>query len=496
MSTLGTKTTSLTKSACVLTLGMLASGCQVGPRYVVPPIQAPPAYKELTPAELAGAVRWSAAIPADAMARGHWWEIFLDPELNALETGIVISNQNIAAAAANYASSRAIVREARSQYFPSLTAGASVAYSRVSVFPAANLTTGTTYTEYSLPVEASWEPDLWGRVRNSVHAAAFAAQGDAATLANVRLAVQAQLATDYYLVRAQDALGRVLDHAVLYNQQTLDLTQALYHSGLTTDEAVSAAEAQLHAVQAQRENVRIARAQYEHAIAILLGKAPADFALPPTTSELTPPDIPPGIPSQLLERRPDIAASERTLTEANAQIGIAKSAYFPDLTLSGTAGFTGLSAAEWFTWPSRVWAVGPTIAETIFDAGLRRATVQQYRSQYDAAVASYRQTTLTAFQQVEDSLVASHVLRGELERQNQAVAAAQRAFDEASVRYRAGLDPYLNVVESQQTLLSYQETAVQIQSLQMTAAVQLIQALGGGWNVNELPTPAMVGRTK
>jgi len=494
MSTLRTKTQSLITTLLGLPLGALLFGCLVGPKYAVPVVPAPPAYKELPSAELASGVRWSAATPADAMARGSWWEIFGDPQLNALEAQIVISNQNIAAAAANYAAARAIVRETRSQYFPSLTAGASISYSRVSVFPAANVSSGTTYTEYSLPVEASWEPDLWGKVRNSVHSAVFAAQADAATLANVRLAEQAQLAMDYYLVRAQDVLAKVLDDAVLSDQQTFDLTQTLYRAGLTTDEAASAAEAQLRAVQAQRENVRITRAEYEHAMAMLLGKAPADFSLSVTTDALVPPEIPVTVPAELLKRRPDIAAAERTLASANAQIGIATSAYFPNIVLSGTAGFTGLSAADWFTWPSRIWAVGPAITQTLFDAGLRRATTQQYRSQYEAAVASYRQTTLIAFQQVEDSLVASRVLRGELDQQNRAVAAAQRAFDEATVRYRAGLDPYLNVIQAQQTLLSYQDNAVQIRSQQMTAAVQLIQALGGGWSAQQLPSARAVAQ--
>ena len=466
---------------------MVELGCQVGPRYVRPPVQAPPAYKE--PAQGDGAsAQWSAAIPADAAAKGRWWEIFDDSGLNDLETQVTISNQNIATAAANYSAARAIVREARSHYFPTLTAGASVNYSRASVFPVANISSGTTYTEYQAPVQASWEPDLWGMVRSSVHSSAYAAQADAAILENVRLAAQAQVAMDYYLLRGQDSLARVLSDAVTSDQQTLDVTRALYHAGLTTDEAVSAAEAQLSAVQAQRDNVNIARAQYEHAIATLLGKAPANLSIAPTTKETRPPNVPIGVPGDLLQRRPDIASSERAVAAANAEIGIAKSAYFPSVLLSATAGFTGLSAADWFTWQSRMWAVGPTIAETIFDAGLRRATVQQYRSQYDAAVASYRQTTLTAFQQVEDSLAASHTLTGELEKQAQAVVAAQRTFNEATVRYRAGLDPYLNVIQAQQTLLTYQEGEVEIRSQQMTATVQLIQALGGGWSDQQIPT--------
>lgn len=496
MSTLETKARSSVAGLLGLMLGIALPGCQVGPKYTVPSIQAPSAYKEVSPEQLAGGVRWSPASPADAMARGVWWEMFGDAQLNALETQIVVSNQNIAVAAANYAAARAIVRETRSQFFPSVTAGASISNSRLSVFPAINLSSGTTFTEYSLPLEASWEPDLWGRVRSSVHSAVFAAQADAATLADVRLAAQAQLAMDYYLVRAQDVLAKVIDDAVQSDQQTLELMQALYRSGLTTDEAVSAAEAQLRAAQAQRENVRIVRAQYEHAIAMLLGKAPADFSLPESSNALAPPQIPAGVPAELLQRRPDIAAAERTVAQANSQIGVAKSAYFPDVVLSGTAGFTGLTAADWFTWPSRAWAVGPEITETLFDAGLRKATVQQYRSQYAAVVASYRQTTLAAFQQVEDSLVASRVLQGELEQQTQAVAAAQRSFDEATVRYKAGLDPYLNVIQAQQTLLSYQESAVQTRSQQMTAAVQLIQALGGGWNVQQLPDARTIARTK
>ncbi len=462
------------------------SGCHISPKYTQPQIVAPPAYKELTGDE-ATATTWQSAQPADASIRSQWWLAFKDDQLDLLEAQVDISNQNIAEAAANYATASAIVREARSQYFPVASLGASFTNNRVSVVPAINLQSGATYNEYSLPLEASWEPDLWGKVRNSVRAATFQAQSTAAVLESVRLAEHAQVAMDYYLARAQDSLAQVLDARIRDDLDTLEITRALYRAGLTTDEALSAAEAQLETLQAQRENVRIARAQYEHAIAVLLGKPAAVFSTPVAAFSGSAPEVPAGLPAKLLQRRPDIAAAERAVAAANAQIGLARAAYFPDVLLSGTVGLTAASAANWLTWPSRVWAVGPSVAETIFDAGLRRATVLEYRSRYNSALAAYRQTTLTAFQQIEDNLAALRVLKDEIQQQNAAVAAAQRVLNEAVTRYKSGLDPYLNVIQAEQALLSYQQDLVGLRSQQMSSTVQLIQALGGGWDTQQLP---------
>jgi len=464
--------------------------------YKTPQFQAPPAYKEeAAPAGAAAAVQWTPAKPADARARGEWWTVFNDQELDTLEQQVSVSNQSIGLAAENYAAASAVVREARSQYFPVGSIGASVTNARVSVVPAVNVQSGTTYTEYTLPLEATWEPDLWSRVRNNVHAATFSAQSDAATLENVRLAIHAQLAIDYFLLEGQDSIAGVLDTVIADDDVTLRISIGLLHSGLTTDEAVSAAEAQLHATEAQRENVRLVRAQYEHAIAMLVGKTPAEFSIPFHPLDSVVPGVPPSLPADLLQRRPDIAAAERAVAQANAEMGVAHAAFFPDLTLSGAFGFTGLSASDWLTWPERMWAAGPSLAQTVLDGGLRRATVQEYRSRYEAGLANYRQTVLGAFQQVEDNLAATRILVQQRTQQETAVAAATRTLKEAQVRYEAGLDPYLNVVQAEQTLLSYQETAITVRSQQLTTAVQLIQSLGGGWDISELPSPKALAQT-
>ncbi|MGB0042279.1 MAG: efflux transporter outer membrane subunit, partial [Terriglobales bacterium] len=345
------------------------------------------------------------------------------------------------------------------------------------------------FTDYSLPFDASWEPDFWGRVRSSVRANVYAAQASAADLENVRLSEQAELAVDYYELRAQDSLKQILDSTVVAYQDTLDLTQSQYRAGLSNDEAVAQAEAQLRAAQAQDTDLGVLRAQYEHAIAVLIGQPASTFSLPAQTLETKPPATPVGIPSELLERRPDIAAAERGMAQANAQIGVAKAAYFPNILLSGSAGFGNSSASNWFTWPSRFWSVGPSLAETIFDAGLRRATVQQYRANYDQTVANYRETVLTAFQQVEDNLASLRILSHSIDQQNAAVEAAARNLQESTVRYKAGVDPYLNVIVAQTTLLNDQQTAVNFRMQEMVASVQLIKALGGGWDAARIPSP-------
>jgi NodT family efflux transporter outer membrane factor (OMF) lipoprotein len=479
-------------------LFLLACGCTVGPKYHVPPTPAPPAYKEMTPENLKETDGWKEAQPQDSALHGKWWEIFGDPELNALEEQVNISNQNIAASFASFLQARALVREARAQYFPTVTANPSITANRTfSVSPSSSSSSSSTnsssvtaieYTEYSLPFDASWTPDLFGRVRNTVRSNVASAQASAADLENTRLTAHAEVAVDYYELRTQDALKQLLDSTVVAYKESLRLTRALYNTGIDSDEAVAQAETQLETTEAQDTNVGIARAQYEHAIALLVGQLAPTFSIPAEPLKAKPPAIPYGVPSQLLERRPDIAANERLMAQANAQIGIAKAAYFPTVTLSGTAGFESESIANLLAWPARVWSAGPALAETLFDGGLRRATVQQYQAAFDQAIANYRQTVLTAFQQVEDNLAALRILSQEIQQQDAAVKSAQRNLTVATNRYKLGIDPYLNVITAQTTLLSNQQTAVNLRMQQMTASVQLIEALGGSWSNKQLPS--------
>jgi NodT family efflux transporter outer membrane factor (OMF) lipoprotein len=479
----------LTGALGLLALSLL-SGCNVGPKYHTPSVQSPATYKE--------GEGWQVAQPKDDVLHGNWWELFNDPQLNALEQQVNVSNQNIAAAFASFLEARAVVKEARAQYYPTLTTSPSVTRARSS----ANLTpagsaavgagtgtgTGGTATIYDLPFDASWTPDLWGRVRNTVTSNAAAAQASAADLENTRLTAQAELAVDYYELRTQDSLKQLLDATVVAYQESLQLNQALYETGIGNDEAVAQAEVQLKSTQAQDTNLGIARAQYEHAIALLVGQPASTFSIPAEPLKAAPPAIPVGVPSQLLERRPDVAASERLVAQANAQIGIAKAAYYPTLTLSASGGFESSALSDWLTWPSRFWSVGPALAETLFDAGLRRATVQQYQAAYDQTVATYRQTVLTAFQQVEDNLAALRILSLQVQQQDAAVTAAQRYLATATDRYKLGLDPYLDVISAQTTLLSNQETVASLRMQQLTDSVQLIEALGGGWDSKQTPS--------
>jgi NodT family efflux transporter outer membrane factor (OMF) lipoprotein len=483
-------------AAIALVFAFVLSGCSVGPKYVRPSVPTPPSFKEQGASGAAGAGTWKAAQPSDGTVRGKWWEAFNAPELNALEEKAATTNQSIAAAAANFFAARALVKEARSQYFPNATTAPSIINSRPSPaqFGGVRSAGGSglsvhSFTNYSLPFDASWEPDLWGRIRSEVGANTFSAQASAADLANVRLSVQAELAADYYALRGQDSLKELLDSTVTAYQQTLDLAQSLYRSGLGSDEAVAQAEAELKAVEAQDTNTGILRAQYEHAIAVLVGEPASTFSLPERSLQVVPPRIPVGVPSQLLERRPDIAASERAVAQANAQIGVAKAAYFPNVFLGAVGGLGNSSFTSWLTWPSRFWSVGPSVAQTIFDAGLRRATVEQYRATYDQTVANYRQTALTAFEQVEDNLASLRILSQSIQQQNAAVAAARRGFEEATARYKGGVDPYLNVLTAQTVLLNDQQAVVDLQVQQAVASVQLIKALGGGWDASQMPSP-------
>jgi NodT family efflux transporter outer membrane factor (OMF) lipoprotein len=473
---------------------LLLAACTVGPKYHTPTTETPGAYKEMTPADLSQTEGWKTAQPNEGALRGKWWEIFNEPELNALEEKVDVSNQNVAAAAAGFLAARAMVREAHSLFFPTVTTNPSITQQRASstngTFGAggAGSAAQKAFTSYSLPFDATWQPDLFGRVRNTVRSAAAGAQASAADLVNVRLTIQAELASDYFSLRGEDRLKQLLDSTVVSYQESLDLTKVLYETGISSDEAVAQAQTQLESTRAQATAVSIARAQFEHAIATLTGTPASQFALPREPLTTKPPAIPFGLPSQLLERRPDIAALERSVAQANAQIGIAQTAYYPLVTLSGSAGFQSTHIGDWFTWPSRFFSVGPALAQTIFDAGLRRATVQQFRAQYDEAVANYRQTVLTAFQQVEDNLSNLRILSLEIQQQDAAVSAATRNLGLALDRYKLGIDPYLNVLTAQTLLLGNQVVAVNLRIAQMVSSVQLIEALGGGWDASRLPS--------
>jgi len=473
---------------------LLLQGCNVGPKYNRPSVQAPGSFKEVTPEDLKKMDGWKVAQPQDNTLHGKWWEVFQDPQLNALEEQVNISNQNVAAAFANFMAARALVREARAQYFPTVSVGPSIIRQhQPSSTSAANSTlSGTTFTSYSFPFDASWTPDLWGRVRNTVRANIANAQASAADLENTRLTAQAELAVDYFQLHGQDALKKLLDSTVEAYEKSLELTKALYETGIDSDEAVGQAETQLDETRAAATNLGILRAQYEHAIALLVGQPASNLTISVEPLKASPPAVPFGLPAQLLERRPDVAASERLMEQANAQIGVARAAYFPTVTLGASAGFQTTDGAKWFTWPNRIWSVGPTVSETIYDGGLRRATVEQNRALYDQTVATYRNTVLTAFQQVEDNLATLRILSQEIREQDDAVKAAQRVLVLANDRYRLGIDPYLNVITAQTSLLSNEQTALDLRIQQIVSSVQLIEALGGGWDSSTLPTSQQI----
>jgi NodT family efflux transporter outer membrane factor (OMF) lipoprotein len=472
-----------------LVSAILLAGCTVGPKYHTPTVPTPDAYKETKD--------WKVATPQDAAIRDKWWEVYNDPQLNSLEEKVNVSNQSIAAAAASFLEARALVKEARSQYFPTLSTAPSITNQRVGASRSSTATTNSSFTDYSLPFDASWEPDLWGRVRNTVRANVAGAQASAADLQNTKLTIQAELAVDYFQLQGQDALIRLLDQTVADYQESLRLNRVLFSTGIGSDENVAQAETQLESTQALDTNLGILRAQFEHAIALLVGQPASSFSIPPGPFNMPPPDIPLGVPSQLLERRPDIASAERSVAQANAQIGVATAAFYPNVTLSASAGLESTAISSLFTWPSRVWSIGPSLTETIFDAGLRRATVEQFQAAYDQTVANYRNTVLTAFQQVEDNISELRILSVELGQQDTAVSSANRSLQLAMDRYRFGIDPYLNVITAQTTLLSNQQTAVNLRILQMTTSVQLIKALGGGWNATQIPgTPQLISKTQ
>ena len=457
------------------------SGCMVGPKYHTPVVQTPSTYKEVGD--------WKPAQPNDQNVGGTWWTIFQDPQLDALELQVDVSNQNLKAAEAQYQQARAVLRYYRADYYPTVTAGPSATRTRVSqnAPPPGSQFDGITYNDFAVPFNFSYELDVWGRVRRTVESYREQAQASAADLATVNLSMHADLAIDYFLARSLDAEEQLLNSTVTQYEQALELIQSRFAGGIASEVEVQQASTQLETTRAEAIDVGVARAQYEHAIAILIGKPPAEFGLPPLPLTVPPPPIPVSVPSELLERRPDIAAAERRVASANAQIGVAKSAYYPSVSLGASGGFESTSITTLIQGPSGLWSVGLAAMETIFDGGRRRAASDQAIAAYDQTVANYRETVLTGFQQVEDNVAALRILEHEAQIQEKAVVAAQRYLELATIRYKGGVTSYLEVTTAQTAALSDQVTAVNILGRRMVDAVTLVQALGGGWDRSALP---------
>jgi NodT family efflux transporter outer membrane factor (OMF) lipoprotein len=459
---------------------LLFAGCTVGPNYRRPAAEVPATYKEVGD--------WKPAQPNDQSLSSNWWEIFQDPQLNALEAQVNVSNQNLKAAEAQYTQARALLRYQRADFFPTVTASPSATRNRISSHRPGSVTAnGTTYNDFQIPFELSYQIDVWGRVRRTVEAYRDQAQASAADLAAVNLSMHSQLALDYFQARTLDAEEQLLNSTVTQYEQALQLIENRYAGGLASDLEVEQARTQLETTRAQAVDVGVARAQYEHAVAVLVGKPPASFSLPPLPLTMPPPPIPVGLPSDLLERRPDIASAERQMAAANAQIGVAKAAYYPNISLGATGGFESSAITTLISGPSVLWSAGPSALFTVFDVGRRRAASDQAIAAYDQAVANYRQTVLTGFQQVEDNVAALRILEHEAQVQNAAVAAAEKYLTLANTRYTGGVTSYLEVTTAQSAALSDEVTAVNILGRRMVAAVTLVQAVGGGWNSSELP---------
>ena len=468
--------------ASLLTMAVLhLCGCEVGPKYHPPVAQTPPAYKE--------AGDWKPAQPNDQNLGGTWWTMFQDPQLDALELQVNISNQNLKAAQAQYQQSRAVLRYSRADLYPTVTVGPSATRERISSNrpPPTSIFDGITYNDYVLPFDFSYQVDVWGRVRRMVESSREQAQASAADLATVNLSMHADLALDYFQARSLDAEEQLLKTTVTQYEQALQLTQSQFRGGIASEMEVEQALTQLKTVQAAAIDVGVMRAQYEHAVAILIGKPPAEFSLPPLPLTTPPPPIPVGLPSELLERRPDIAAAERRVASANAQIGVAKSAYYPSINLGAAGGFESSSITTLLNGPSGFWSFGGSALMTVFDVGRRRALTDQAIAAYDYQVATYRENVLTGFQQVEDNLAAVRILENEAKVQDEAVVAAQRSLDLSIKRYNGGVTSYLEVIIAQNAALTDEVTAVNILGRRMANTVLLIQALGGGWDRSSLP---------
>jgi NodT family efflux transporter outer membrane factor (OMF) lipoprotein len=474
----------------LFSFSLLISGCMVGPKYVKPAVPMASAFKEQGSESFKESDGWKQAQPGDQQIRGQWWEIFGDPELNALEEEATVSNQELKVAEARFRQARAMIRFNRSAEFPTISTAPSILNERLSAnqpyFPPGLANNGT--GSFTLPVDLSYEVDLWGRIRRTVNASREEAQASAADLQTANLSLHAELAVDYFELRSADEQKRLLDDTVKTYTDALTLTQNRFEGGAAPRSDVAQAKTQLEGAQVADTDITVARAQFEHAIAILIGKPPAEFNLAPAPqTALQLPVIPVGLPTTLLERRPDIAAGERRVAEANDQIGIARAAFFPSLVLGATGGFTGSSITNWLNWPSRMWAVGPQLSQTIFDAGRRRAVSESATANYDGTVASYRQTALTAFQEVEDNLAALRILEQEAQQQREATASAADSLQLFTNRYTGGVDNYLQVITAQTVLLANQRNDIDLLRRRMDASVLLVKAVGGGWDTTQLP---------
>jgi NodT family efflux transporter outer membrane factor (OMF) lipoprotein len=456
------------------------TGCSVGPKYVKPTTVVPTEFKE--------AGNWKTAQPADTQIKGKWWELYQDPQLNTLEDQLTVSNQTLRAAQDQFLQARAAVRFARGGLFPQVTASVTPIEQRQSSTKINGPPPAGNYPDYYTAADVSYEADVWGRVRKTVEASRAQAQASAGDLESTSLSLHAELAMDYFTLRGLDAQKQLLDTTVDAFQKALDLTEDRFRGGLASREDVEEADTQLEQTRAQDIDVTEARDEFEHAVAVLTGQLPSNLDLKAFPLTTPPPAIPPGLPSELLERRPDIAANERLVEAANVQVGLAKIAFFPLLTLNAVGGFESGTFTRWLTGPSALWSVAGTAAETVFDAGRRRAVSDQAKAGYDEAVANYQQTVLTAFQQVEDSLSDLRVLDDEAKTQDAAVAAAQRTLDQATNRYKGGLDTYLTVITAQSVALTNERTALDILVRRMNSSVLLVKALGGGWDVSKLPS--------
>jgi NodT family efflux transporter outer membrane factor (OMF) lipoprotein len=486
-------------AAAALALIALVSGCNVGPKYHPPtaPTSTAPAFKEST-VNFQDQDGWKVASPQEAAIRGNWWEIFNEPELNTLEEQLNANNQSIQVSYQNYMAARATIDEARAQYWPTVSANPSWNRSRSSANTSNNTnngggTSGSTSSLWALPIDVSWTPDFWGKIRNQVREAQYTAQASAADLALEKLSLQSSLAQFYFEIRGQDQLIAILNATVKADQEALDATQGSYDTGIGDYVAVVQAKSALESAKVSQVSAGLLRAQFEHAIAMLVGKVATDFSIPVRPRIYTAPPIPLGLPSQLAERRPDVAAAERTLAAANATIGIGYGAFFPDVTLSASGGLESSLFKHLFDIASRTWSVGPSVSQTLFNGWLYRAELHQFEAQYNADVATYKQTVLTAFQQVEDALVATSNDSQQIVHEQEAIKFAQQSYDLEKQRYDTGVDPYIDVVTAQTTLLGDQVTLNSLQVSEMLSAVQLVQALGGGWDVAQMPTAKQTG---
>ena len=476
--------------ALIVGLVLLTGSCSIGPKYQRPAATAPTAYKEKIPPAFKETPGWKTAEPSDDALRGKWWEVYGDAELNTLEERLVASNQTLVQADATYRAARATIKNARADLFPTATGTASYTASRSSAnrsFAGRGFSTGTV-NDFNLPITATWEPDFWGRVHKTIQANIDNTQASAADLANTRLILEAELATDYFQLHGLDADKQLLDNTIAAYQKALDLTKSRYEQGVASQVDVVQAETQLQSVIVQRTDLDVLRSQLEHAIAVFTGRPPSELTIERVPLKRQLPEIPVSVPSKLLERRPDIAGGERRVASANEQIGIALTAFYPNITISGSMGLESSTFVNWLNWPSRFFSIGTSAAETLFDAGKRRAVTEQVMATYDATVAAYRQTVLSAFQDVEDQLSSLRVLADESVQEETAVKYAQRSEELALIQYKGGITTYLTVITAQTAALAAERSLLDLNTRRMTSTVALVKALGGGWDAGQLPS--------